>query len=292
MLNSCRMVRVFIIGGRDINWAPTQTTEIFDPVANTLVYGPTLPLKGAQVSCARLDNGKVLIVGRAPGNNAYQGLSIVYDHVTNAYTSVGTMNVPRGYFKMINLDNGKVLAAAGDDNSNQGITETAEIFDPGTGQWTLTGSLQRGRTYGALGKLRDGRVLAAAGYDQADFSTKLNSVEIYDPGTGVWTTSPATLAIARVDFPILIELPNGDVLIGGGFATGGFTKTVEIGKNFTKQITLSASGGDGSYTYTLLSGPGKIVGDQYYVGAPGTAQIRINDGSTGVATTSLTILAP
>ncbi len=53
---------------------------------------------------ALLNNGKVLIVGRAPGNNTYQGLSIVYDHVTYAYTSVGTMNVPRGYFKMINLD--------------------------------------------------------------------------------------------------------------------------------------------------------------------------------------------
>ncbi len=79
-------------------------------------------------------------------------------------------------------------------------------------------------------------------------------------------------------------------MIGGGFATGGFTKTVEIGKNFTTQITLSASGGDGNYTYTFLSGPGRIVGDRYYVGAPGTAQIRITDGGTGVGTASVTIL--
>jgi hypothetical protein len=62
-----------------------------------------------------------------------------------------------------------VLAGAGDDNSSQRITKTAEIFDPSTGQWTLTGSLQRGRTYGALGKLRDGRVLIAGGYDQDDW---------------------------------------------------------------------------------------------------------------------------
>ena len=66
---------------------------------------------------------------------------------------------------------------------------------------------------------------------------------------------------------------------------------VEVGTNFTEEITLSATGGDGSYTYTLESGPGKISGNKYYVGVAGIANIKVTDGSGGIGTFSINVLA-
>lgn len=281
---------LFIMGGKNTSNTELNSTEIYNPQTGNLSLGPTLAFGGESFEMITLNNGKILIAGAyGPAYNPVK-TSLLYDHLTNTISATGDFNVARAYSRMIKLDDGKILATAGDSDTPENITETCELYDQSTGQWTLTGSLNKGRTYGALGKLRDGRVLVTAGYDKVDFSTHLKSVEIFNPQTGTWTTSVATLNKARTDFPLFIELSNGDVVIAGGYNHIDGYKSVEVGTNFTEELTLSSSGGDGSYTYTLQSGPGKISGNKYFVGVAGTANINVTDGSGASTTFSITVL--
>ncbi len=282
---------LFIMGGKTALNADLNSTEIYNSQTGNLSAGPALTYGGESFETIALNNGKILIAGAYGPTYAPIKTSQLYDYLTNTISATGDFNVARAYSRMIKLDDGKILATAGDSDNAEGITETCELYDQATGQWTLTGSLTKGRTYGALGKLRDGRVLVTAGYDKADFSTLLNSVEIYNPQTGTWTTSVATLNKARTDFPLFMELPNGDVVIAGGHNNTEGSVVVEVGTNFTEELTLSSSGGDGSYTYTLQSGPGKISGNKYFVGVAGIANIKVTDGAGSSTTFSITVLA-
>jgi hypothetical protein len=283
--------KILIVGGSTAGNIKLKTTELYDVQNGTLSAGPNITNDGESIATVILDNGKVLVAGgRLLG--LYKTTSEVYDYQTNTFTPTGDLNVARSWFNMIKLDTGKVLAFSGDADTTSGMTVQCELYDQSTGSWTLTGSLSNARNYGAYGKLRDGRVIFAGGYDQADYSTRLNSVEIYDPSSGQWSTSPAILNQARAEKPLLFELENGDVVIAGGSNNSGWIKSVEIGKKFTEVVTLSSSGGDGHYSYAIQSGPGKIVGDKFYVGVAGATQINVTDRSNGVGNFTITTSGP
>jgi hypothetical protein len=85
-----------------------------------------------------------------------------------------------------------------------------------TGQWQPTGSMAtgHGNWYNSgFAQLPDGRVLAISGSSSP--GTLTPAAEIYDPGTGQWT-SAGTLNDARYAFGPPSVLPDGDVLVAGG----------------------------------------------------------------------------
>jgi N-acetylneuraminic acid mutarotase len=83
--------------------------------------------------------------------------------------------------------------------------------------WSYTGSLKTARVYHTATRLLNGKVLIAGGYNGADGShppISLNSVELYDPATGSWS-STGSLNTAR-DHHIATPLQNGKILVFGG----------------------------------------------------------------------------
>ncbi|CAF4402441.1 unnamed protein product [Adineta steineri] len=71
------------------------------------------------------------------------------------------------------------------------------------------------RYYHAASVLSNGKVLVTGGYGYGGF---LNSAELYDPSTGIWTTT-SNMTNAR-EYHTASVLPNGKVLVTGGDGIG------------------------------------------------------------------------
>src|SRR5712691_8923227 len=83
--------------------------------------------------------------------------------------------------------------------------------------WSYTGSLNTARTEHTATLLQNGKVLVAGGNgsDGNHIPLSLNSAELYDPATEMWS-STGNLNIGRVA-PTAIQLQNGKVLVAGGY---------------------------------------------------------------------------
>ena len=67
----------------------------------------------------------------------------------------------------------------------------------------------------------------------------LNEAEVYDPATGTWAVTGA-LSVSRHSNTITV-LPNGNVLLAGGFTTGGITTSSDIYNPVTGTFSLTGS---------------------------------------------------
>ena len=116
------------------------------------------------------------------------------------------------------LPNGKVLVAGG-FNSTDFLT-SAELYDPATGFWTVTGSLHdQARATHTATLLPNGKVLVAGGLSAGLSGTiYLDTAEIYDPPTALWTRTD-NLGTKRGSHTATL-LPSGKVLVAGGQTTG------------------------------------------------------------------------
>ncbi len=74
--------------------------------------------------------------------------------------------------------------------------------------------------------LRSGKVLVAGGRVGAFGSTVLAAVEIYDPGSDAW--SPAASMNSPRNGHSSALLPDGNVIVAGGFNGGGILASTEI----------------------------------------------------------------
>ena len=79
------------------------------------------------------------------------------------------------------------------------------------------------RGYHTASILTNGKVLVAGGLNNGSY---LNSAELYDPSTGVWTMT-GYMSFAR-DWHTASILMNGKVLVAGGDGNGGSLNSAEL----------------------------------------------------------------
>jgi hypothetical protein len=125
------------------------------------------------------------------------------------------MNAGRGEFNFAVLHDKRVLAMGGVDSNGNAIA-SAEIFDQNTGTWTLTGSMSTGRNDLQVALLRDGKVLVAGGGTGSEENPRLQSAEIYNPHTGVWTSTGDMTAPRSEADHATVRMRDGLVLVPGG----------------------------------------------------------------------------
>ena len=130
---------------------------------------------------------------------------------------------------MILLPNGKVLVAGGyaDNSGPTPPLTSAELYDPQTNTWTNGGDMSDGRTDTTATLLPSGKVLVAGGY-HSDHALK--SADLYDPATNTWAmgaAKPPDMNGVRA-YHTATLLPNGKVLVAGGFDGGSELATVEL----------------------------------------------------------------
>jgi hypothetical protein len=147
-------------------------------------------------------------------------LSQTFDPATQKFTRSGDLQVRHlGTGTGTMLADGRALLTGG---GLPGIDAT-EIYDPASRVWTKGSPLRTARRLHTATLLRDGRVLIAGGFvccvvdGQTASETSSASAELYDPATGSFTpTGSMTVGRALQQATLL---PDGRVLVSGGFAT-------------------------------------------------------------------------
>jgi hypothetical protein len=231
---------------------PTASASVYDPNANQLSSVSSMQQKRAFHTATRLANGKVLITGGgsaiaeifdpATGSFSATGsMSInrtdhtatllkdgtvliaggyglgttstaeLYDSQAGTFTAVANMLVPRANHTATLLANGQVLITGG---TSGGAPPTAELYDPATRTFTATGSLTQARSEHTATLLANGSVLIAGGTKPGAPYQYLDSVEIYQPANGGFSTAGNLIAAHSGHAAVL--LPSGKVLLIGG----------------------------------------------------------------------------
>jgi len=137
------------------------------------------------------------------------------------------------------LSNGDVLIAGGESEAGDHKLRSAELFDPSTDTFTLLPEsgeteMHAARYRAVAAPLPNGQVLIAGGEVPSNDvgSETLRSAELFDPATDTFTLLPESgeteLHVARV-LAVAAPLPNGQVLIAGGYGGGISTlKSAEL----------------------------------------------------------------
>lgn len=138
-----------------------------------------------------------------------------------AWTTVASRNYPvRDYGSAVMYDEGKILYVGGGRTTN-----TAEVIDLNSAapSWQYTGSMAAARRHLNATVLPTGQVLVTGGSSGTifdDYNAGVHAAEIWDPGTGVWTTL-ASNSITRTYHGTSLLLPDGRILhAGSGEASG------------------------------------------------------------------------
>jgi len=121
-------------------------------------------------------------------------------------------------------------------------TLTAEVVDPRSGAASPTGVPRVQRTMHAAVRLADGRVLVVGGHTAGEGAPLgiSRSAEIWDPASGQFRLLGATLATPRAGHTATL-MPDGRVLIVGGFSTGGGYNLVEVFDPASESFAVVAS---------------------------------------------------
>jgi hypothetical protein len=216
----------------------TNTTEIYDPVANTWTAGPNLRTpRAGHAALVRADNRVALcggiswdvIIIQVP---AVRSSVDIYDPVANTITAGPSMASPRAMVEPVPLGNHRYLLAGGINSLtliNLGTpTAAAEIYNGATNSWSSAGSMATARGIHKGWALDGNRFLIAGGANGTILSpNSLASSEIYDATANTWSAGPS-LNIPRSG-PAVFRTPTGQMQVfGGGSSQGAISSRVEF----------------------------------------------------------------
>jgi WD40 repeat protein len=216
---------VLVAGGYDGN-NDIAISELYysPPVVSPGMWTLTGSLTNALYlqTATLLPNGKVLVAGGADYSGNVFAAAQLYDSTNGTWTSTTAMAKACYAHTATLLPNGKVLVAGGTTNqydpTSASLVQPAELFNPTNDTWATTGALNFPRFFHTATLLANGKVLVTGGMSSNGYPTTiLNSSELYDPATGLWTiTGP--LHEARYNHTATL-LPSGKVLVTGGQVT-------------------------------------------------------------------------
>lgn len=225
--------KVLIAGGQS-NSAILSSTELYDPATNSFgVTPPSMNVARSEATATLLPNGKVLIAGGEDlSGNSLSSVEL-YDPVANTFAaSTPAMNTARFLAMATLLSNGKVLIAGGNDNTvaNPNVyLNTTELYDPATNSFAAsTPSMNTARDEATATLLPNGKVLIASGADLvSNHPIWLTSTELYDPVANTFAATTPSVNTAR-NFATATLLPNGEVLIAGGYSGSSYLSSTEL----------------------------------------------------------------
>jgi hypothetical protein len=168
----------------------------------------------------------------------------VYDKLRGAFANSPAMNFGRQGHTLTRLSDGRILVAGGG-------SKTAELFsipgglvlpaDSGSamGGFATTGAMAIERFGHTATLLNDGKVLIAGGGACVFCQSGTDTAELYDPATGTFGATGNLLAPLSHHAASL--LPDGRVLVAGGFVGGAPTDIAQIYDPATGQFSYAGT---------------------------------------------------
>ncbi len=182
---------VLIAGGSSGkgNLFPTTSAEIYDPITNTSTEVGPMNFPHLAQNGAKMRDGRVLLAGSFD-NPDHEGSGIItedseiYDPISQTFTVVDPMTMPRIDIGGLLLLDGTVLVAGGVATGDFPTVfhSSSEVFDPFENQWHVSGLMSTGRDEFSGLVLDNGRVLISGGFNLDPGPTLLDTIEIYTPG--------------------------------------------------------------------------------------------------------------
>jgi hypothetical protein len=99
-----------------------DSTELYDPAANTWSAAARMPTERRQHIAVRLNSGQVMLLGGLYGAAGFSGTADLYDPVKDAWSTAGDMGGLHGVVRASLLQDGRVLVV--------GLDWGAEVYDP------------------------------------------------------------------------------------------------------------------------------------------------------------------
>lgn len=220
-----------LVAGGSSDRLPIASAERFLPTENRWVSAGSMSEPRTHATATLLDDGTVLVVGGGvtgeDGGYAATASADIYDPLTDRWTAVDPLSVPRAYHTATKLADGRVLVAGGADTydpstSSARIWSSSEIFDSAIGRWAPGPQLLTARVQHSAVLLGDGTVLVAGGFTLLKAGApSIASAELLNSGS-TFSVPAADMHQKRAQFRML-RLPDGKVI-----AIGGANKTMAL----------------------------------------------------------------
>lgn len=226
--------RVLIAGGADKDVKLYDRGLVFDPATlNSVVDTKNMTPRRFHTAGLLSDGRVMLIGGETESNGTVSTLrsTELFNFADLSFSSGPLLSTPRKLHRMIELKectgnnaDERFLIVGGYDDTNRPV-KTAEIYSGGSpGGFFQTGSMSVERVRQAvvclpnLPNFPSGRVLITGGIDAN--GRILDSAEIYDPATGLFTLLQGGMNVPRAEHTATL-LTNNKILITGGFDQSG-----------------------------------------------------------------------
>lgn len=154
---------------------------------------PTLPPPDGRLhdarfgaTATRLQNGQVLIAGGVAIDTTASAVAELYEPLRGGFVLTGGLLTGRAYHTATLLPDGKVLIAGGIGPDGRPV-RASELYDPASGTFVPTGNLIAPRFDHTATALANGKVLITGGDVTTAIVTDIQSAELYDPATGIFS---------------------------------------------------------------------------------------------------------
>jgi Kelch motif protein len=129
---------VLVVGGRDNNYTPLTSAELYTPATRTWTTTGSLHTARYDQTATLLQNGQVLVAGgywMDPSTYSKVPLASaeLYNPATGTWTTTGNLHTARYEQTAALLQNSQALVAGGNTGAFVGLA-SAELYNPSTGK--------------------------------------------------------------------------------------------------------------------------------------------------------------